>query len=69
MLKSKEINQDKPEGPYILWTYHRDDGWSFENFATLKEAIEHDTYGSAHVITRAPVDWSPVEENSGAVRS
>lgn len=53
-----------PKGPYTLWQNFGYEGWSFQDFDTLHEAVKADKHVSAWVITK-PVDWD-AKENPGA---
>lgn len=50
----------EPRGPFTRW-WQSDGGWQFEDFATLKEAIEHQPYTSGPVVVTKPVKWEPKE--------
>lgn len=51
----------KPKGPYVKWTNHGYEGWSFGDYPTLRAAIDAESYGSPYVICRV-VDWEPAEK-------
>lgn len=53
----------KPKGPFTVWKYHSYEGWSWEDYQTLKEAVEAEKYGSPWVVTRGPIDYT-VEEST-----
>jgi hypothetical protein len=48
-------------GPYVVWTDYGCEGWAPKSFATLKEALEAEHYGS-FVITRL-VEYEIVEKS------
>lgn len=45
------------EAKYIAWVYYSHEGWSPNPYKTLKEAIEHESYGSRKVITLGLVKY------------
>jgi len=51
----------EPKGPFTRW-WQSDGGWLFEDFATLKEAIEHQPYTSGPVVVTKPVVWEATEK-------
>lgn len=54
----------RPKGPYVLWTDHGE-GWGFNDFETLKEALESDHgYSTNYVITRL-VDYDVIDKVAG----
>jgi hypothetical protein len=55
---------DSPQGPYTLWVNHGD-GWSFEDFRTLKEAMMATRYTSMWTVQK-PVAWSAVDAEDAA---
>jgi hypothetical protein len=46
--------------PYIVWVDYGYEGWHPTGFKTLKEAVEHKSYGSTSVITKK-VEFSVTE--------
>lgn len=51
------------EAEYIAWVYYGYEGWSPNPYKTLKEAIEHESYGSKKIITHGLVNYEIVESN------
>lgn len=45
------------EKRYIVWVNHGYEGWSPNPYDTLKECVEHDSYGSEKVITTGKIDF------------
>jgi hypothetical protein len=54
-------SQNKPKGPYTLWQDYGYDGWGFEDYESLDEAVRAPKYASVWVISR-PVDWGANEK-------
>ena len=42
----------EPVGPFTTWTYYGYGGWMPTDYATLSEAIAHDSYGDQKHISR-----------------
>lgn len=40
----------KPKGPYTLWKYYGYDGWAWEDFQTLDDAVFAEKHTSSWVI-------------------
>ena len=46
--------------PFIVWVNYGCEGWKPTGYATLDEAVQHESFGSAKLVTRL-VHWVPVE--------
>lgn len=56
------VEREEPKGPYIVWHDNGGDGWSFDNFATLKEAVaSNHGYSYRYVVTRV-VDYEVIDK-------
>ncbi len=49
-----------PQGPYTVWENFGYDGWHFTDYATLQEALNHQSYSTNRVIQK-PVNFSVTE--------
>lgn len=49
----------KPNGPFTVWTSYGIEGWQFEDFNTIEDAIRAHKMMSEWVVM-APVDWQIV---------
>jgi hypothetical protein len=65
-MSSSWRDREGPKGPVTLWT-HSGEGWSFYDFATVKEALESDERGYSgcwHI--SQPVQYEIVNQTKAA---
>jgi hypothetical protein len=46
---------DKPQGPFTVWQGGGYEGWRFEDYPTLKEALEAQKFNTTWVIQKPVV--------------
>lgn len=55
--------EQKPKGPYTVWVNYGYDGWSFQDYEALKDAVEAEKHATDWVITRGPLDYTIVAQD------